>query len=318
MTKIISLEKIKDCIDRCEITDLINLIEAGFVSYSKGEVNVAPVGHLPFISPPGDLHIKYGYIKGDDFYVIKLASGFYENPKLGLASSNGLMLVFSQKTGELLSILLDEGHLTDIRTAMAGAVVAKHLAPKKVNAIGIVGTGIQARLQLIYLKSIVDCRKVIVWGRSSEKMTNYKNDPALADFSINTTQDMSELAHNCNLIVTTTPSKTPLLHSHEIQPGTHITAMGADTPGKQELESSLFGRASIIVADSILQCVDHGDICHAINDKIISADQVIELGTLIAKSRQSKHEDDITIADLTGVAIQDIQIAKFVHQNMSH
>lgn len=314
MTKIVSLDQMKACLRACPDSELIQIIEDGFVRYSNGEVVVPPVGHLPFINPPGDLHIKYGFIKEDDYYVIKLASGFYENPKIGLSSSNGLMLVFSQKTGELLSILLDEGYLTDIRTALAGSVVAKYLAPQQVNKIGIVGTGIQARLQLRFLKSVIDCREVIVWGRSDEKLSDYKKDPSLADFNITTTRNIQELAHQCNFIVTTTPSKEPLLLSSDIQPGTHITAMGADTPGKQELEASLFGKASIIVADSKSQCIDHGDIYHPVYHKVITANQIIELGTLISSGQKRKNNTEITIADLTGVAIQDIQIAKFVYQ----
>lgn len=314
MIDIISLAQIKKCLATCSDSELIQVIEDGFVSYSKGNVIVPPVGHLPFTNPPGDLHIKYGYIKDDNFFVVKLASGFYENPMIGLSSSNGLMLVFSQKTGELLSILLDEGHLTDIRTALAGAVVAKHLAPKKITTVGIVGTGIQARLQLQFLKSILDCREVIVWGRSAEKLNDYIKDPSLSDFNITATLNLNELTQRCNFIVTTTPVTSPLLLSSEIQPGTHITAVGADTPGKQELEAALFGRASIIVADSKSQCVDHGDIFHAIQNNIITENQIIELGTLISKGSSRKNNIDITIADLTGVAIQDIQIAKYIYQ----
>ncbi|HCM77272.1 MAG TPA: ornithine cyclodeaminase family protein [Cytophagales bacterium] len=314
MSSIISLEQIKKCISASSDASLIQIIEDGFVSYSKGDVIVPPVGHLAFTSPPGDLHIKYGYIKNDDFFVVKMASGFYDNPKIGLSSSNGLMLVFSQKTGVLLSVLLDEGYLTDIRTALAGAVVAKHLAPKKVSAIGIVGTGIQARLQLRFLKSVIDCRSVIVWGRSVEKMNDYKHDPMLSDFNITLTQNIEELTQACNFIVTTTPSNRALIHSNAIQPGTHITAVGADTPGKQELDADLFSRASIIVADSKSQCLDHGDLFHPVNKGIISAEQIIELGNWIGTSRRRSNNSDISIADLTGVAIQDIQIAKYVYQ----
>ncbi|HEY5690806.1 MAG TPA: hypothetical protein VIS49_05045 [Cyclobacteriaceae bacterium] len=314
MIDIISLTQIKKCLATCLDSELIQVIEDGFVSYSEGNVIVPPVGHLPFTNPPGDLHIKYGYIKDDDFFVVKLASGFYENPIIGLSSSNGLMLVFSQKTGELLSILLDEGHLTDIRTALAGAVVAKHLAPKKITTVGIVGTGIQARLQLQFLKSILDCREVIVWGRSDEKLNDYIKDPSLSYFNITATLDLSELTQRCNFIVTTTPATSPLLFSSETQPGTHITAVGADTPGKQELEAALFGKASIIVADSKSQCIDHGDIFHAIQNNIITENQIIELGTLISKGPSRKNNIEITIADLTGVAIQDIQIAKYIYQ----
>ncbi len=313
MSKIISLSEIKKILDTCSDSSLIQLIENGFVSYSNGEVLVAPVGHLPFTNPPGDLHIKYGYVKGKEYFVVKMASGFYENPSLGLSASNGLMLVFSQKTGELLSILLDEGHLTDIRTALAGAVVAKHLSPKNVTRIGIVGTGIQARLQLRYLKSVLDCRNVIVWGRSQEKMEAYASDSILTDFNIATTRHIDELTATCNLIVTTTPSKNPLLLSTQIMEGTHITAVGADTPGKVEVDPALFERADIVVADSISQCIDHGDCASAIAAGTLDAKNIIELGTFITSGKKRSDDSAITIADLTGVAVQDINIAELVY-----
>lgn len=316
-TNVIPLDQIKKQIASCADEDLIQLIEDGFVEYSKGNVLVPSVGHLPFSNPPGDLHIKYGYIKNDDFYVIKIASGFYENPKIGLSSSNGLMLVFNQKTGELQSILLDEGYLTDIRTALAGAVVAKYLAPEKVTAIGIVGTGIQARLQLRYLKSVIPCKEVVVWGRSDDSLEKFAKDPVLESFHITTAHTIADLTHQCNYIVTTTPSQKPLLFSGDIKKGTHITAVGADTPGKQEIDAALFSKANLIVADSISQCIDHGDVSHAIANQLIQKESIIELGALISTHKKRTSDSEITIADLTGVAIQDIQIAKFVHRSIS-
>ncbi|MFQ5982460.1 MAG: ornithine cyclodeaminase family protein, partial [Woeseiaceae bacterium] len=126
------LDEIKHLVD---VPQLIADIESGFVLYSDGKVNVPPVGFLHFDDPPGDVHIKYGYVAGDDNYVLKMASGFYDNPHLGLPVSDGLILVFSQKTGELKLILLDKCWLTDMRTAAAGAVAAQHLAPQAITAI---------------------------------------------------------------------------------------------------------------------------------------------------------------------------------------
>lgn len=313
MTTIITLAEIKEIIQKNSAADLIQAIEDGFVMYSNKKVVVPPVGYLGFDKPHGDVHIKYGYIKGDDYYVIKIASGFYYNPALGLNTGNGMMLLFSQKTGETLSILLDEGYLTDIRTAAAGAVAAKHLAPSKITAIGIVGTGTQARLQLEYLKTITDCREVIVWGRDEEKLSAFRNESTLKDFSITTTTDIKFLTSRCNLIVTTTPSKKALLSSSDILPGTHITAVGADASGKQELDPILFGKADIVVADSKDQCIDHGDCYYAVKDNIINASKIIELGEVIeSKNLRRTNDQQITIADLTGVAIQDIQITKYV------
>ncbi len=313
MTEIITLSEIKDVIQKNSAVDLIQAIEEGFVMYSRKKVVVPPVGYLGFKHPPGDVHIKYGYIEGDEYYVIKIASGFYNNPSLGLNTGNGMLLLFSQKTGETLSILLDEGYLTDIRTAAAGAVAAKYLAPSKVSAIGIVGTGTQARLQLEYLKPVTPCREVIVWGRSEEKLSIFKNDPLLKDFSITTTTDIQYLSNGCNLIVTTTPSRKALLMSAHIRPGTHITAMGADADGKQEIDPLLFAKADIIVADSKDQCIDHGDCFYAVTGGIVDPSKIVELGQVIEnKNLRRTNYDQITVADLTGVAIQDIQITKYV------
>ncbi|MEM7346008.1 MAG: ornithine cyclodeaminase family protein, partial [Chloroflexota bacterium] len=157
-TKIISLDQIKTALPSL---DLMEVIEAGFVAYSADQSVVPPVGEL--LMDKGEVHIKYGYLKDDDYYVIKVASGFHGNAALGMSPNNGMMLLFSQHTGEAVSILLDEGYLTDIRTAVAGAIAAKYLAPKDVRCIGVVGTGIQARLQLEYLKPVTPCRKVLVW-----------------------------------------------------------------------------------------------------------------------------------------------------------
>ena len=161
MTTVLELDEIKKLIDTPQ---LIRELEIGFSLYSEGKVNVPPVGFLHFDDPPGDVHIKYGSVSGDDYYVLKMASGFYDNPKLGLPASDGVILVFSQKTGELKLILLDKCWLTDMRTAAAGAVAAKHLAAKTIHHIGIVGTGVQARMQLEMLRNVVDCKSCIVWA----------------------------------------------------------------------------------------------------------------------------------------------------------
>ena len=317
MTQVFGIDQVKDCIEKNSVTDLIKAIEEGFVMYSQNKVDVPPVGHLSFSNPPGDVHIKYGCIENDDFFVVKIASGFYNNAALNLPTGNGLMLLFSQKTGQLLSILLDEGYLTDLRTAIAGLIAAKYLAPQKIKCIGIVGTGIQARLQLEYLKTFTDCRSVIVWGRNENKLQDYASDMKLSGFNITGTTDIDFLAANANLIITATASKEPLLFGHHIRPGTHITAIGADAEGKQELDVSIFGKADIIVADSIQQCIHHGDISYAVKENITEKEKIREIGEVISSSSlQRKNDNEITVADLTGVAIQDIQITKFVFEKL--
>ena len=127
--KFYTKEQILKCLDNI---DLINSIEKGFVEYSRGNSVVPPVGELLFENPPGDVHIKYGYIKNQDNYVVKIASGFSKNENLGLSSSHGVMVMFDNKTGYLKCVLHDEGYLTNVRTAIAGAICAKHIAPTQI------------------------------------------------------------------------------------------------------------------------------------------------------------------------------------------
>ena len=307
--EIITLDQIKQVLPSI---DIMPQIEHGFQAYSEGRVTVPPVGEM--ILEKGEVHIKYGFVREEEYYVIKIASGFYGNASLGIPSGNGLMLLFRQETGELVSILLDEGYLTDVRTAVAGAIAAKYLAPSKVHRIGIAGTGTQARLQLSYLKDVVDCRDVLVWGRNLEKLNSYKSDMGKEGFIIETTLDATEILHQCNLVVTTTPAKSPFLFRKDLLPGTHITAVGSDTPDKQELDAPMLGSADVVVADSIEQCLVRGEIFQAIKTGDLKREQLIELGHMISGRSEGRTSDrQTTIADLTGVAVQDIRIAQAVY-----
>jgi len=315
MIKTYDLNQIKKAL---ETIDPIQSIEEGFVAYSEGKVVVPPVGEMIFENPPGDVHIKYGYIRDDDYYVIKIASGFYDNVKLGLPTTVGMMLLFNQKTGEPFCFLLDEGYLTEVRTAAAGAVVAKYLAPKHVDRIGIFGSGVQGRMQLLYLNSIVPCRDVVVWGLHEENLKAYKKDVESKGYTVHTTLDAAEVASSCNLIVMATPSKKPLLAVDDIRGGTHITAMGSDTADKIELDPKILEKADLVVADSIQQCLSRGEIFQAIQAECLVKENVVELGHVIAghASRRTS-EEQITVADLTGVAVQDLQISKAVFEKLN-
>jgi ornithine cyclodeaminase len=310
MPAVISLPAILEAV---RTVDPLPLIEEGFVAYSRGRCVVPPVGEMIFENPPGDVHIKYGYIKGDDHYVIKIASGFYDNPKAGLPSGNGMMLLFSQKTGELECLLLDEGYLTNLRTAAAGAVAAKYLAPRSVRTAGILGAGIQGRMQLEYLRRVRDFEEAVVWGLNEEELAAYRRDMEPRGFRIRTTLDAEEVAAASNLIVTCTPSTKPLLRAGWIRPGTHITAVGSDTPDKQELEAAILGKASRVVVDSLSQSGLRGEVFKALRAGLIRKEDLVELGQVISEEKYRRaSEDEITVADLTGVAVQDIQISKAV------
>ncbi len=313
MSSIIHLDQIKSALSQ---VDVIAAMREGFIQYSNGNTVVPPVGELIFEDPPGDVHIKYGYIKQDDYYVIKIASGFYENPKRGIASGQGMMLLFNQQTGQLVSVLLDEGHLTDIRTAAAGALAAQHFAQEKPQAIGIIGTGVQAKLQLLQLQQHTPCKTVWLWGRNKDHAEQYRDEFG-DEYDIQIADSCAAVAQHADVIITTTPSETPLLAASDIQPGTVIIAVGSDTADKQELDPQILQQADMVIADSLPQSQSRGEIYQAVKAGLIAQDQVLELGhTLQHKHLWRTSPEQIIVVDLTGVAVQDIMIASAVYRNI--
>ena len=310
MVEVIKLNEIEEILQKI---NPIEIVEKGFIAYSQGKVVVPPVGEMIFDEPPGECHIKYGFIKQDDYFVIKIATGFYDNPKLNLPAFDGLMLLFNQKTGQLLSVLLDNGHLTNVRTASAGAIAAKYMAPKNVKRIGIFGAGTHGRLQPIYLQKVFDCKDIITWGISQEELAIYEKDMKELGFDVETTQNPEDITSTCNLIITCTPSKEPLIFVDQINKGTHITAIGSDTPEKQELDSAILKKADRLIVDSIEQCLLRGESFKALHNRMIKKEKMVELGNMILDEKlQRQSEEEITVADLTGVAVQDIQISKAI------
>ena len=304
--------RIKTALDEL---DVVTVMTDAFRAYSAGMAVIPPVGELAFDQPPGDVHIKYGYLQDGQFYVVKIASGFYDNPQVGLPSSQGLMLLSCKRTGVLKSILLDDGRLTDIRTGAAGAVAARYLAPKDIHCIGVIGSGIQARRQLEFLAGRTGTRRVMAWGRDNARLAKYLEFGRHLGFKMSDAGTLERLVRHSQLIVTTTPSIRPLVKRDWVQPGTHITAVGSDTPEKQELDPELIESADVLVVDSLSQCVSRGELHRSLSAGRLSRDRVMELGHVIAgRALGRKRQTDISIADLTGVAVQDLAIARSVYR----
>lgn len=309
--KVFGLEDIKRVLPKIDLTPLI---KEGFVAYSSGLAVVPPVGELSFENPPGDVHIKYGYIQNEDYYVVKIASGFYGSLDLNIPSNQGgMMILFEQKTGKEVGVLIDQCYLTNVRTAIAGAICAELFAPNDLDYIGVIGTGVQARMQINYLSNLIDCKNIKVWGRGDKSVEKYIEEMSLLGWDIERANTTDEIAATCDLIITATPSKVPLLKSENLKQGTHINAVGSDSSEKNEVDNNIFKMADLIVADSISQCLERGEISHGIKSGTVEQKNIRELGSLIkSKDDYRCQSDQITFADLTGVAVQDIQIAKAV------
>ena len=291
--------------------DISDAMKKAFIEYSNGNAVIPPVGELIMHQPPGEVHIKYGYIKGGSHYVIKIASGFPQNQKENIKPGQGMMLLFDIQTGIPEAILIDDANLTDIRTAIAGAITSEALSNHDIESFTIIGTGVQARYQAIYVSELMNIKKVRVWGRDPAKTDQVKKD--LSRLDVNAEEDIEKLVKESRLIITATSSKEPLIQSDWINPGTHITAVGSDTPEKCELDPNLLSVADLVVADSLEQNLIRGEIHQALKRSLIDSDSIVELGDIFSGLRPGrKQKDSITIADLTGVAVQDLVIAQAV------
>ena len=291
--------------------DINDAMRNAFIEYSNGNAVIPPVGELIMQQPPGEVHIKYGYIKGGSHYVIKIASGFPSNQKENIKPGQGMMLLFDIQTGMPEAILIDDANLTDIRTAIAGAITSQALSNQDLESFTIIGTGVQARYQAIHVSQLMKIEKVRVWGRDSAKAYQLRED--LPDLDVDIEEDIEKLIKESGLIITTTSSKEPLIQSDWVKPGTHITAVGSDTPEKCELDPDILSMADLVVADSLEQNLIRGEIHQAVKRSLINSESIVELGEIFAGLNPGRTNDDsITVADLTGVAVQDLVIAKAV------
>jgi len=291
----------------------VDVVEQAFRALAGGKVIMPPILSMDIPDAHGEVDVKTAYIPGFDGFAIKVSPGFFDNPKIGLPSLNGLMILFSAKTGLVDALLLDNGYLTDVRTAAAGAVAARHLAPREVRVAGVLGTGVQARLQIEAAHLVRPFSKVLVWGRDTDKAKACARDIAAAiKVEASAISDPAALVRESQLVVTTTPAREPILEAAWLHPGLHITAMGSDQAGKNEIEPAVIGAATLFVCDRVSQSEKVGELRSARAAGYLSNVVPPELGDVIAAAKSGRRsEQDITICDLTGTGAQDTAIATY-------
>ncbi|MEZ5923233.1 MAG: hypothetical protein R3D57_02500 [Hyphomicrobiaceae bacterium] len=305
--EIIGIDRLRPLLDRKKV---IEAVREALILQAEGKVQSPMPGQLVFENPYGDCHIKYGHAAGSKTFTIKIANGFYDNPKRGLPANHGLILVSSAETGVPKVLFDDQGWMTAWRTTAATVIAAQALAPKKIETVGIVGAGLQAGLTIEWLPEMLGAQRVIVWARDSAKGEALAAEHRAAGRDVSTIASIDALLEQANLIVTHTPSKAALFAADHVRPGTHIVAIGADTPGKQEVPEALFKRIRHIVCDDVAQCVDHGDFGFAVRSGLLPAERAVMLGDVLSgKVELERAETDITLADLTGIAAEDIAIS---------
>ena len=297
--------------------DAVRVIRDAFRADGAGRTHVPPVINLEVPHANGEFHIKTAHIDDVPHVAVKVASGFYDNPARGLPSGSGLILLFDASTGLPAAMLLDNAFLTDIRTGAAGAVAADVLARANIQVVGVLGAGIQARCQVRCLAEVRSFHHVVAWSRSRERLEEYCADMRREGYHTIAAASAEEVCSVADVLVTTTPAREPLVRAEWLRPGVHVTAVGSDSPGKQELEAACLQRADIVVADRMSQCASFGELRHAMDAGLLSNDVVRELGAIVAGRALGRTDDSqITVADLTGVGFQDTAIASYVFKEI--
>jgi ornithine cyclodeaminase len=344
LPRVVTLSEIEEVVSSDGFaTRLVDAILEGFVSYSRGDFNAPPIQTMgappmaPFEGRGGggdgggeysaQTCVKSGYLASSSHYVVKVASGGRPFP-----ANSGNVQLYSQSTGALVAIFLDDGLLTELRTAAAGAAAARLLSPDLLDdgrptssTVGVVGTGMQARHQLRYLKCVTDCRRALVWGRTESNVRKFVEDMSAEGWDVRSVGDADDLLDSCGLIVTTTSSRAPLLggaRGARRRP-LHVTCVGSDSTGKKELDDAFVASADLLVADSRLQTAERGEFEDAVRSGLVDVGDVVEIGELA--HRRALHRgrgvgDDgdcrLTIFDSSGVAVQDCVIASMVYESL--
>lgn len=299
-------------------SDAVECVENAFKLLATRDVVMPPILSLHVAEHNGEVDVKTAYVPGIESFAIKMSPGYFDNPKLGLPSVSGLMVLFAARTGMVQAILLDNGYLTDIRTAAAGAVAAKWLSRPDSHVAGILGSGRQARLQLEALALVRDIKQAIIWGRDPTKARQCA-DECQQRLGIEVrTGTIDEVMAAADIVVTTTPSRIPLIHAAQLRPGQHITAMGTDADYKTELATDVIPAVSRYICDSLAQCRRQGELRPAIAAGTVAAGAGFpELGQIIAGQQPGRGTDhDITVCDLTGMGVQDTAIAAFAFERV--
>ncbi len=296
---------------------LIEEIEKGFLALSNNMATVPPIMMLPVPALDGEIDIKSAFVYNMPSLAVKIASGFFKNPDIGLPSQSGQMLVMSTETGMLQAVLLDNGYLTQIRTAAAGAISAKYLAKKNVKNVGVFGCGVQARYQMEALSLVRDFEKIYMFSID----TDDRQKAFVQDIKESLNKEViisssgDDLVKNCDIVVTTTPSRKAYFSPEWVHPGLHITSMGSDAEDKQELYAKVFLKADIIACDLLSQSTRLGELRVPTQGNLINdLSAVRELGDIIGNKKKGRINDaEVSVCDLTGVGVQDTVVAMMAY-----
>ncbi len=308
----------KDLVEHIPLDEvLIEEIEKGFVALSEGKATVPPIMMIPVPERDGEVDIKSAFVHTMDLMAVKIASGFFKNPDLGLPSQSGQMLVLSTVTGMLEGVLLDNGYLTQIRTAAAGAIAAKYFARTEISTVGVFGSGVQARYQMEAMALVRRFNRIVMFSLDPpERKQAFVDDmKSRLNVEVVLAENGADLVAMSDVVVTTTPSRKAFFSPEWVKPGLHITSMGSDAEDKQELYADVFKKTDVIACDLLSQSTRLGEL-RAVKEAGIMTDfsSVRQIGEVISGKKPGRENDEqVTVCDLTGVGVQDTMVAMLAY-----
>jgi len=314
-TLLLKKEEVRELIS---MKDLIGAVEEAYKAFNSDQVEQPDyIGmHLP--SPGSEIDFKLSHYKANQLISMKTSSGgFADNPTaFGLPSGMGTILLFDARSGALICVM-DGSLITGLRTGAAGAVSVQVLARKDARRITSIGTGNQARMQIRAIREVMDIEEIHAWDNSAATLSRYKTEIE-SEFGIPVViaRSKREAVEKADILITTTRGKGSLVEADWVRPGTHIVAIGTDQRGKQELDPEIFRNAKIVV-DSVAQCSGKGETWHPLDRRIITEDGIhAEIGEILLGTQPGRENNqEVTIFDSTGMAIQDNTAAWKIYSN---
>lgn len=295
------------------ITDALGAVEDAFRQHGLRKVQMPPKLYLDFSKHKGDLRAMPAYLEEQDIAGVKIVNVHPRNPGKGLLTVMAVLVINDPATGAPLA-LMDGTYLTDLRTGAGGGVAVKYLARKGSSVVGMIGAGRQARTQLIAINEVLAVDEVRVASKSRAGVEKFVEEMLPIVDAEYMMRDLKE-ACRCDVLVTTTPVRSPIVREEWIQKGTHINAIGADAKGKQELSPGILKKAKIVV-DDLSQAAHSGEVNVPLSEGIIREEDIHgELGRVIVGDIPGRENgEEITIFDSTGLAIQDVAAGALVYK----
>jgi len=275
--------------------DAVDAVSQALISLGTGRVLQPPPVEI-LMPDGGELHVKGGHVRDSDWVVVKVATGGFPG-----GPPTGCLLLVDATTGAPRWLLDDRGWLTQQRTAAAGALATMTFSRPDATSVLVIGTGGLTSALVDAHQEVAPHLRITLWGRDPDRTRTLA-----AELGVSAATDLQDAVSATDVLVTATSSRAPLIEAGWVRPGTHITALGADTVGKQELPVDLLTRADLIVCDDIATAVIAGELQHA-----TPAVQSRAIGWpgLAAEGPPKRHGESITVADLCGIGAEDAAIA---------